>query len=432
MKYFYYLLTIMVMVLLLSNSAQHPTNPNGGFTSAPLDGTCNECHRNPNNNLSGSFSIEGLPEITFTETTYQIMVLIDNPDNDAVRAGFQLVGLESDLSNAGDWNSEDENVLIKRARQRNYIGHSPAKSFNEDRIAEWIIQWTPGTNDNGMNTIYGAGLIGSGTAGNSNDRAIFRQWNTTTYLPQDTLIGDINVERPISNCRGSKDGRLGVSIDGGIPPYNYTWNNGDTTSYLDSIGEGYYSITITDSIGNLTISERQLNITDPLIIDSLETTGITNQANPNGSIQISYKGGMAPYEVNWYNLELSEIIGTGDSTTDLTQGRYYAIVTDAVNCSVVSDTVLIQFNSSSKIILKDYPILYPNPSRGDFSINPNGLNIVGIELYDSRGNKINSQQFDPNKSTFRTDLAKGIYFVRMTIDNAGIPISLVNKLVILD
>ena len=54
------------MVILLSNSSQHPTNPNGGYTSAPLDGTCNECHRNTNNNLSGTSSIRGLPDISFT------------------------------------------------------------------------------------------------------------------------------------------------------------------------------------------------------------------------------------------------------------------------------------------------------------------------------------------------------------------------------
>jgi len=44
-----------------------------------------------------------------------------------------------------DWESEDDKVLIKRARQRNYIGHSPAKEFNDNRLNATEYLFTYGT-----------------------------------------------------------------------------------------------------------------------------------------------------------------------------------------------------------------------------------------------------------------------------------------------
>src|SRR5699024_125108 len=38
-------------------------------------------------------------------------------------------------------------------------------------------------------------------------------------------------------------------ITGGIEPYQYLWETGDTTFFLDSITAGDYVLTVTDSLG---------------------------------------------------------------------------------------------------------------------------------------------------------------------------------------
>ncbi len=61
-------------------------------------------------------------------------------------------------------------------------------------------------------------------------------------------------------CNGNADGSLTVSPAGGVSPYAYSWNTGDTTNTLNNLGPGTYSLTITDSRGctrteNITITE---------------------------------------------------------------------------------------------------------------------------------------------------------------------------------
>lgn len=46
---------------------------------------------------------------------------------------------------------------------------------------------------------------------------------------------------------GESDGAIQLSVSGGTPPYEYAWSNGATTQHLDSIGEGDYYVTVTDS-----------------------------------------------------------------------------------------------------------------------------------------------------------------------------------------
>ena len=430
MKYIYFTLFFLGIIIVLANSSQHPTNPNGGFTSAPLDGTCNECHRNPNNNLSGSFSIEGIPEITFTEESYEIKVVIDNPEFDAARAGFQLVGLESDLSNAGTWSTEDPEVIIKTARQRNYAGHAPARTFNDEGIAEWIVKWTPGTNDNGMNTIYGSGMIGSGTSGNSNDRAIYRQWNTTTYLPQDTLIAEIFMDRPISNCRSTSDGKISVDIQGGVPPFNYIWTTSDTTSFLDSISNGFYSVTIVDSVENITFADFLLEDNGVISIDTLITSGLTSQGVDDGSIKIEYSGGVDPVSVEWLNVETGNSIGAGDSIGNLAQGQYYALLTDKVGCTIISDTIMIQFNSSTEDnLLLDFNV-YPNPAVDQIYIDYQESVKLKIEIYNLKGERVFLEFTNDSSTYLNFNLNPGMYFIKLSEQQPNTSSFQVQKLII--
>ena len=46
------------------------------------------------------------------------------------------------------------------------------------------------------------------------------------------------------------DGSLSIdSVTGGTPPFNYSWNNGLTTSSINGLTAGDYIISITDANG---------------------------------------------------------------------------------------------------------------------------------------------------------------------------------------
>lgn len=49
-----------------------------------------------------------------------------------------------------------------------------------------------------------------------------------------------------SVCFGDVDGDIAVSANG-VPPYNYLWDNDETTTSLSGLGEGIYNVTVKDS-----------------------------------------------------------------------------------------------------------------------------------------------------------------------------------------
>ena len=46
---------------------------------------------------------------------------------------------------------------------------------------------------------------------------------------------------------GTSNGSIQAIIDGDTGPYNYIWSTGDTTSFLENVDTGFYSLLITDS-----------------------------------------------------------------------------------------------------------------------------------------------------------------------------------------
>ena len=414
-RHIYIALIIFSAFIFFASSSQHPTNPNGGYTGAPLDGVCLECHTNQNNNLSGSFEIRGIPERAIIGESYHINIMITNPDEDAVRAGFQVVALGADLTNAGDFQTEGENILLKVAKSRDYIGHSPSVAFDEDRIVTWSALWTPSTSDSGKITFYGAGMIGSGSEGNKRDRAIFRQWETVIATPEEAVDIQLELKNPIS-CSGFNDAGVSLITYGGIPPLDFLWDNGQDSLDLENLAPGTYSVTVTDSVGNTDSDSILIENPAPLVIQDIETENANNESGRDGKITLQIEGGSPPYAIQWVSLPSEETVGDSIALDSIPPGNYQAIITDGNSCRLESDIIEVFFNTSLSEDMTISVKIFPNPSSGVIHIKGDSR-YLSYRLIDLNGIVLMEGAIDSIASINVSIVPQGMYLLALWHQN---------------
>ncbi len=165
-----------------------------------------------------------------------------------------------------------------------------------------------------------------------------------------TGSGSFSVQQMVNNvlCNGAQTGMVGVVISNGTAPYSYSWNTGATSSSVNGLGAGTYSVTITDASNcSATLS---LTITQPNSLNIITAATQPNCfGNANGAIDLSVSGGTSGYTYLWSNGS------TNASLTNLTAGNYVVTVTDAYNCSASASTTVnepdeLSVNASSNDI----------------------------------------------------------------------------------
>lgn len=135
---------------------------------------------------------------------------------------------------------------------------------------------------------------------------------------------DLMMDANPTSCSGSANGSVSASASGGMPPFSYVWNTGQSGPNVSGLPAGNYSVTATDSKG--CTKTDLVMVTQPgALVLSATTSPASNGSN--GSVQISAGGGVAPYQFLWSNG------ATTNSISGLSAGVYSVTVTDANACS---------------------------------------------------------------------------------------------------
>lgn len=156
---------------------------------------------------------------------------------------------------------------------------------------------------------------------------------------------DITASQPI--CAGENSGAISVEATPSSSNYNYNWSgpNGYTATgkNIYNLGEGEYTVAITNENGCTQLESTNITMPEPIIIE-IEVEGSTCQQQ-DGSATANVSGGVGALSVSWYDSGNNEI-AIGEEITGVASGIYTINVEDENGC-VISQSVTISDTSGS-------------------------------------------------------------------------------------
>lgn len=190
-----------------------------------------------------------------------------------------------------------------------------------------------------------------------------------------------------ASCSDATDGLAEINVDGADSTYSYLWSNGSTTSQVDGLTPGSYSVTVSAGESCERVSFVQIG-PNPISLNLESVIDETGSGN-DGAIDISINGGTPPYNYIW--VKDGQAVGTTQDLTGLSGGNYTLQLTDANACTFVSETINVgSLVANENLDLHSKIDIQPNPSRGHFilSLALRQTENVSIEITDVAGQVI--------------------------------------------
>jgi hypothetical protein len=145
-------------------------------------------------------------------------------------------------------------------------------------------------------------------------------------------------------CNNDSSGTASVVAGGGTGTYSYTWSNGETTSAIDSLDAGNYTVSISDANNCIAIATGTANEPDMLGLNLVVTDAVCSY-DSNGEIVAAVNGGVLPYSYDW------SIGDTNASAAGLAVGNYQVTITDANGCMIMDSASVANTSNAIEIAM---------------------------------------------------------------------------------
>ena len=144
--------------------------------------------------------------------------------------------------------------------------------------------------------------------------------------PTELLFSNNSIVTNNISCNGNADGGVSVIVEGGAPPYQYGWSNGETNPTFSGYVAGIYSLTVVDNNG--CSLNQDFEITQPEVLEVVDCNAedVTTNSGTDGTATVVISGGTTPYSYQWSNGQ------TTNPAINLSAGSYDVVVTDANGC----------------------------------------------------------------------------------------------------
>ena len=190
----------------------------------------------------------------------------------------------------------------------------------------------------------------------------------------------------------------------------YHWSNGTANPCIETNTGGNYYVTVTDNNGC-----------------SAESNHIHIDVRQASQVSISQNGDtLRVYNAlsqQWYRDGVAITNATANLYVAKQGGSYTVVVTDSAGCTESSNALVLGLNN----VEEDRIEVYPNPlSEGNWQVLVSE-NLIGAELqvFDDNGKLVFHSEIRTPHSELNLDVARGVYFLRISSSTA----SVVRKLV---
>lgn len=167
------------------------------------------------------------------------------------------------------------------------------------------------------------------------------------------------------SCNGGTNGSATATGGGGVGNFTFVWSNGATTSTINNLPAGSYTVTITDT-ENCTASATATVTQPAVLLPNASATGETFNGGNNGTATAAPTGGTTPYTYLWSNGGVTATI------TNLAPGNYTVTVTDANSCTAVQTVTVNSFNCNISATIASTNITCNGLNNGTAAVTVNG------------------------------------------------------------
>lgn len=151
---------------------------------------------------------------------------------------------------------------------------------------------------------------------------------TVTNIP---CAPTVTLDPTDATC-GLNNGSIDLTISGGAGPFEFIWDNGQTTEDATNLSSGTHYVTVTDAAGTTTSYNA---VVTGVAAPTLTIVGQDEACDQNnGSVALTVNNGSDPFTYTWSN---------GATTEDLISlqaNTYTVTVSDANNCTVSASVTL--------------------------------------------------------------------------------------------
>ena len=256
---------------------------------------------------------------------------------------------------------------------------------------------------------YGTGAAIITVTAKYNKSVKSQSFSITVNPKQDEPIKvcDLVVSSDVTNvsCYGENDGKIEVSVSGGVAPYQYKWSTGRTSNGIYGVPAGEYIVLVSDSEGCFTSSTFRIETPSKIVVEEQKISN-PSCGNNNGSISLAVSGGTAPYTPSWSSSNNDVLEGL--ELQDLQSGMYDVVITDNNGCKVQKSYAL-QEQDAPVVSLKSLNPSKCNDANGNCEIEVSG----GVAPYTITWSDSASVWNENN----RPAMFPGTYTVKVVDDN---------------